>query len=103
MSLRGLGFSAVCSQSETTLMMPHYMEVLKSRFTYVYTLMDYDKAGKNVSTKYKNTYKISNLFFTFKEKDVSDNIKKYGKQKTKRWIQKMISRSIKESNNSSKE
>lgn len=86
MALHDLGFYAISPLNEGNLIPSHLMESLKTRFQNIFTLMDFDPAGKRSATKYENTYTVTSLFFDkeYEKKDVSDNINAYGAKKTKK-------------------
>jgi len=79
---------AIAMQNETTLPYDYIIDELKSRFTHIYSLYDYDKTGIYLATQLQELYNIRPLFFKDVPhvKDFSDYIKHNGKQKTERLI-----------------
>lgn len=81
MSMYSLGIAACAPMSENIFIRDVYINALKQRFDYVFSLMDRDYTGVKMAQHLKKTYDIQPLMFTTQdEKDFSDNIKKYGYQ-----------------------
>ena len=89
MSLYELGFSAVAPLSEGQIITEKNIDKLKKRFKTIVVLYDNDDAGKNGSGAMKRLYGFDTIFMK-SAKDVSDCIKKIGKNETKVELLKII-------------
>ena len=88
---------AIAPQSESVLLEKNIIEDLKTRFTTVYSLLDYDGTGISMAWKLRKLYNIKPLFLTDKIwnrkkgylscKDISDFYKAYGETETKKLIE----------------
>lgn len=78
-----LGYPSIAMQNEATIPYDYIIEELKSRFTYIYSLYDFDRTGVINANKLKRLYNIPYLFLTngrfgtkdYGQKDISDYIK----------------------------
>jgi hypothetical protein len=79
---------AIAMQNETTLPYDYIIDELKTRFSHIYSLYDYDKTGIYLANQLQELYNIRPLFFKHVEhvKDFSDYIKYNGKPKTEKLI-----------------
>lgn len=79
MALSEYGIHAVAPASEAIGLNPLVMNILKSRFTNIYSLMDNDWTGRRAAIRLKWQYNIPPIIFPIGEpKDFTDNYKKYG-------------------------
>jgi len=88
LTLRGLGFYAISAQSENSYLKKEQFEALKKRFTHVIFWYDADRPGMKAMKTLRNMYRA--LFYwipsNYKSKDISDFHKKYGRDKTKLFL-----------------
>ena len=88
LSLYSFGVIACSVHSEYHLINSVLYEKIKDKFPKVYTLMDNDVAGRDLSNKYRNTYDTHPLLFPMRwPKDFSDNVQQKGVDKMKEVIQ----------------
>jgi hypothetical protein len=82
------GIPAISMQNETTLPYDYIIEEMKSRFTNIYSLYDYDTTGISLATQLEELYNIKPLFFKNinNVKDFSDYLKHNGHIKTQKLI-----------------
>lgn len=94
MSLYSLGFTSVGLQAESMCFSGNIWDDLSSRFTNIISLLDYDYAGVKMANHLKKKFNVPYMFLTngkfntydYKAKDISDFVKKYGKEKTELFI-----------------
>ena len=88
LSLYSFGISAVSVHSEYHIINNTLFEKIRQKFPRVYTLMDNDATGRDLTIKYINLYDTSPLLFPIGwPKDFSDNVKQKGVDKMKEVIQ----------------
>lgn len=93
MALHELGFNSICAGAESALLTKEVMTIISKRFDKIFTLMDNDKTGIAISNKFAKLYNTYPLFFSKElEKDTSDNVLKYGRKKTKKYIFNLINK-----------
>ncbi len=85
MVLYGLGYEAISPKSETTLLPKQYFKWINTHYRYVRILFDNDMKHNGELYPYEKIY----IPIDSECKDVSDFIKKYGKEETK-WMLKKI-------------
>lgn len=73
-----LGYWAVAGKAETTMIPPHIMEDLHSRFPLIFLTMDPDKAGYETTEKYLFLYPWLEPRFLTQAKDKTDLCKAVG-------------------------
>lgn len=79
MALSEYNIPAVAPASEPTGLNPFVIDILRSRFPKIYSLMDNDWVGRRAAIKLKQQYDIPPIIFPVGEpKDFTDNTKKYG-------------------------
>jgi hypothetical protein len=91
------GIPAIAPQAETVNLDPELVNDLKRRFTNIYTLYDFDRTGCRSAFKMWREYGIPMLFLTdgtygtydYQAKDISDYIKKFGKEQTEELIKEV--------------
>lgn len=76
MCLRSFNFNieAIAPDSENTIIKPHIIQLLKSKYKSIITLFDNDKAGHAAIEKYLSLYGIQGTYLDI-EKDLSDAVK----------------------------
>ena len=76
MCLRSFNFNieAIAPDSENTIIKPHIIQLLKSKYKSIVTLFDNDKAGHAAIEKYLSLYGIQGTYLDI-EKDLSDAVK----------------------------
>lgn len=96
MSFEQLGFKTIeciAPDSENTLIPDNIMWDLISKYETLTVVFDNDEAGKKAVEKYKMKYGI-NGFTLDLEKDVSDSIRKYGKERVKNELVPLLTECI---------
>lgn len=86
MCLYELGITAIAPNSETQWISKNVLEQLKARFKHIIVFYDNDRPGKYNMAKIRRQYPELKYFFIpnkYGAKDVSDFVKKYGKEYTK--------------------
>lgn len=94
MVLYEAGIPAIAPQSENVLLDKGTVEELKSRFTNVYTLFDFDRAGITGANKYRKAFNIQPFFLTngrfsthdYQAKDVAEFTSMFGIESLKQLI-----------------
>lgn len=99
MSLYELGFNAIAPLSEGQVITEKAINRLKMRFNTILVLYDNDEAGRNGASVLARLYGFGNIFMK-SAKDVSDCIKKIGKNETKIELINIIEENV---NNKTKE
>ena len=92
MSLYEMGIPAIAPCSEVLFISNQQLKKLKERFKNIIVVYDNDSTGLNSMKRIKKEYPDLRFFWiprSFKAKDVSDFIKKYGIQKTKEYVEKL--------------
>ena len=89
MVLYELGISAISPNSEGALIPSHIINDLNERFKNIYILYDNDEAGINSSKVLSDTIGKERIFLD-EEKDISDYIKRFGPNQTKKMIYEKI-------------
>ena len=79
MCLKSFGYNieVIAPDSENSLIKPHIIENLKSKYKKIITLFDNDEAGEKAIVKYNCVYGLNGLCLD-KDKDVSDSVKNHG-------------------------
>lgn len=85
--LHEFGITAVAPQSESVYPDPEWIEGIKSKSEFVYSLYDFDRAGIKMANYMRKKFDISPLFLTngrfattnYGAKDISDLVKLHGK------------------------
>tara|TARA_R110000803_G_scaffold79858_2_gene145584 strand:+ start:2835 stop:3809 length:975 start_codon:yes stop_codon:yes gene_type:complete len=79
MCLNSFGFNLdfIAPHSENTMLKPHIIHNLKSKYKKILSLFDNDEAGHAAMETYKRVYNIEGVYIK-SEKDLSDAVKKYG-------------------------
>lgn len=93
MTLYRLGLTAIAPNSETLFISDEMLEELKNRFNKILVLYDNDKAGKYNMNKIRKKHPELSYWFIpnkYEAKDVSDFYKKYGENKTMKFIKKKL-------------
>lgn len=96
MSLYELGYDAIAPQSEVSNIPNIIMNHLKSRFSKIIILFDYDKGGEIGAKKLSEEYSIPYTFIPkhyydlYNVKDVSDLIKEFGTKEALKIIKEAI-------------
>ena len=90
--MKKFGLISLAPQAESMIIEPELYIELKQRFTNLYSLYDWDRAGIRGAIKMRDQYKIEPLFFTkkglvkvktdFVIKDFAENLSTYGIQDT---------------------
>lgn len=89
MSLYECGYTAIAPNSESIFITPERYENLKSRFKEIILIYDNDLPGISAMNKIRKNFPDLKCTFiprSFKCKDISDFVKKYGIDKTKEKI-----------------
>jgi Crassvirales DNA primase len=84
-----LGYPAISLQGETNKLEYDFVDKLLKRFDEIIINYDNDEEGIRGSKRLEQQYSFKS-FFTDKEKDLSDYIKKYGLNKAKQMINKQL-------------
>lgn len=100
MVLSHFGIPAIAMQSEMTMPYREIIDELRRRFTRIYTLYDFDRAGVQGAQRIRNRYEIPALFLTngrfgtrdFGAKDISDFIRDRGIDTTERLLRYVAKR-----------
>ena len=87
-----LGVAAIGLQSESIMMKHSVMEEYKSRFKKIYCLFDNDEAGKKLSSRFTEEYKLPHFFVPELPKvtDFSDLVKAVGKEEAVTIVKQFI-------------
>jgi DNA primase len=101
MVLYELGYPAIAFNSEgiptrgeSASTVEEVIQQLKERFERVILFLDNDIPGINYSKKISKRYNIPYIVLPDGPKDISDHINKYNKRKTKRTLNKLISKLV---------
>jgi hypothetical protein len=89
MAFYDLGITAIAPCSETVFLHENQLEALKKRFKHIVVFFDNDIAGISNMRKIKKKYPELIFYFIPRKlevKDLSDAIKKYGKEKVKDYV-----------------
>lgn len=82
MSLYSFNLSAVAPQSESQIINQEQYEILSSRFHNIISLGDNDSSGRRFLNNHKRHYNTPSFLFPWTmEKDFSDNVKRFGKDR----------------------
>ncbi len=92
MCLYSLGITAIAPNSENLFLSPQQLEKLKSRFKHIIVFYDNDLPGIHGMNKIKREYHLPCVWIPrcYNAKDISDFYKLYGKEKTKKLINKCL-------------
>lgn len=97
MTLHELGYTAVAPPSESTFLPEEYFLKQKERFNRIVIWYDNDfdkesNSGQIKGVLFSKQYQIENVFIPseYKVKDISDFVKKYGKEESIKLIKKII-------------
>lgn len=96
MCFHEMGYNAISPASESTFISENILELLKKRFNKILICFDRDKAGVTYLRKICKKTKLEGFLLhkSLKSKDVSDSIKLNGFEKTKNFIDKVITKSL---------
>lgn len=92
MVLHELGIPAVAPQAESVIISSKQYQALSERFTNIIINGDWDGAGQRFMIESRNRYPCVALSFTNKKKfgkDISDFVKKFGKEKAQELINRL--------------
>lgn len=93
-----LGVNAIALVSESIYPPEKLIDVIKSRFKYVYSFYDFDYAGICMANHFKRVYNIRPILLSdgtrgtktdYGAKDLSEYVEKYGKEKAQKLIQNL--------------
>ena len=91
MTLYSLGFIAIAPPSESSFLPEEYFYKQKERFKNIVIFYDNDKTGIEKANKFSEQHNLPNISIPEgNEKDISDYRKKYGEDKTKELINKLL-------------
>jgi hypothetical protein len=95
MCLSSFGFNVefIAPHSENTIIKPHIIHNLQSKYKKILSLFDNDEAGHAAMETYKRVYNIDGIYIK-SEKDISDAVKKYGADAVKPKLFNLIKSSI---------
>jgi 5S rRNA maturation endonuclease (ribonuclease M5) len=95
MCLKSFDFNIefIAPHSENTIIKPHIIHNLKSKYKKVLCLFDNDEAGHNAMKIYEKLYDIEGIYIK-SEKDISDAVKKYSAELVKPKLLKLIKEKI---------
>jgi hypothetical protein len=95
MALAGFNYNIeiIAPDSENTLIKPHIIENLKSKYKKIITLFDNDNAGKKAIAIYKKNYDINGCVLDL-AKDISDAVKEYGFNKVHTSLKPLLKETI---------
>lgn len=96
LSFNALGFKTIeciAPDSENTLIPDATLWELKDKYDTITTLFDNDDAGKKAVDRYNDKYGIQGFTLDL-EKDVSDSVKKYGKDVVKSYLIPLLTERI---------
>tara|TARA_R100000544_G_scaffold30635_1_gene16894 strand:- start:21331 stop:22305 length:975 start_codon:yes stop_codon:yes gene_type:complete len=95
MCIRSFDFNLefIAPHSENTMLKPHIIHNLKSKYKKVLCLFDNDEAGHKAMEAYEKVYNIPGIYIK-SEKDISDAVKKYGADAVKPKLFKLIKEKI---------
>jgi hypothetical protein len=96
-----LGYAACAPNSETVFLTENRIEQLKARFKKIYVVFDNDMAGISAMRKLKKQYPEFTYAFIPRRyaKDISDFCKRFGKDKTRKFINNYLSNEHTKSSN----
>jgi hypothetical protein len=80
LAFKALGFKgidAIAPDSENSLIPEDYMNMLKTKYTKIFTMFDDDSAGIKAMNRYEELYQIPCIHVQM-SKDLSDSVKDYG-------------------------
>ena len=83
----------IAPHSENTMLKPHIIHNLKSKYKKVLCLFDNDDAGHTAMETYEKVYNIPGIYIK-SEKDISDAVKKYGAKAIKPKLFNLIKEKI---------
>jgi hypothetical protein len=94
MCLNLLGISAIAPQAESNFISIDRINLLKSRFSSIFTLFDFDRTGCRSAFRMWSEYQIPMLFLTngkyntidYQAKDIAEYINRFGLEATKELI-----------------
>jgi hypothetical protein len=91
MTLDSLGYAAIAPASETSIIPDVVIKNVKSRFKRIIIFYDRDMTGMTFTRKIVNKYRFEFAFINkkYKCKDISDFVKKYGVEDTKKLLLKI--------------
>ncbi len=75
--------------SENTIIKPHIIHYLQSKYKYIITLFDNDQAGIKAKDKYFAKYNVKGITLQM-SKDLSDSVKDHGHIKVNKVLQSLI-------------
>lgn len=90
--LYNAGYNSICFNSESKFIPEDIINELKKRFREIIILYDNDEVGRNNAKNLQNrfNFRIIEVPISTNCKDISDFIKKYGIEKTKVLLKKLI-------------
>lgn len=99
---KAYGLEAISIPNESYIINKDIIFILKQLFDIVITNFDFDYAGIKLTNKYKKLYKLNHVMLTngkyntinYGAKDISDFRYKFGHEKTKNLINKIIQNNI---------
>lgn len=92
MALYELGYTAIAPSSEKTMPSNFYMDKQKKRFLNLVLFLDNDETGKEASIKHSEHLNIPYILIPdeYCIKDISDYVKKYGQDKSRKLMEKLL-------------
>lgn len=86
MTLHRLGLAATGPQGESVHIRKEAMQQLRQRFSYIYSLFDFDRTGIQAALRLRDEYRVEPLFLTngmygskdYGSKDISDLVRDQG-------------------------
>lgn len=90
MSIFSFNLASVAPQSESQIITQEQYDILSNRFHNIIALGDNDSSGRRFLNNLSRSYNIPSFLFPWTmEKDFSDNVKKFGKEKIQELIIKI--------------
>lgn len=90
LSFKSFGFQAVAPSAESVLLNKDDYFFMRTKFDYLISCMDYDRAGQRMAQLLRKTYGITPIMFTngrfnsinYTVKDFAEYVHKFGKERT---------------------
>lgn len=79
----GLDVEFIAPPSENVMITKDQMDFLRSKYQFIFSMLDYDKAGMKAMMRYKAIYDISPVYITTLKQDLAKNNEAYPLEKLK--------------------
>jgi 5S rRNA maturation endonuclease (ribonuclease M5) len=96
MTLRSFGINAIAPPSESSILEEAPIESCRRRFSKIIMLYDRDKTGMLFTRKIAKKFNLDFVFINkkYEAKDISDFVKKYGRQSGKELLDYILKRNL---------